>query len=137
MSAVRVNCPSRNLKIVPIKPCCRSGPASTLSFRHTSLYFDEHCNNSLSLPGLFGFSTDWWANTIISGRCLSLRSRPISLWIPFLHLYPLTVDTNFSHLGPFEIITPVSKADPMLSCSCSVGLALVQSTAFPLRTARL
>ena len=49
----------------------------------------------------------------------------------------MTVDANSSGLGPLRIFAPVIKADPGLSGSRSVALALVHSTAFPIRTVRL
>ena len=51
MSAVRIFAPSRNLNIVPINSCSRSGPDSNfsnLSFRHTSLYFDAALQTRLT-----------------------------------------------------------------------------------------
>ena len=123
MSAVRAIGPSRKLNILPINPCSRSGPASSLSFRHTSLYFEAALQTRLTLPGLFRFSTGWF------GKYHSFPkvplTRPVCLRMPFLHLYLLTADTNSSGLGPFGIFAPVSKADARLSCSCLIGLTLL------------
>ena len=137
MSAVRIIGHSLNLNIVPFNTCSRSGPASSLLFRHTSLYLDAALQTRLTLPGLFGFSIGCCGKYHSFPKVPFTSDSSIFLRIPFLHLYLLTVDTNSSGLGPFGILAPVSKADPGLSCSCSVGLALVHSTAFPLRTARL
>ena len=137
MSAVRASGPSPNLKIVPINPCSRSGPATSLSFSQTFCILMRHCKHVLLCQACSCLVLDGGANTIVSRRCLSLWTRPISLRILFLHLYLLIADPNTSGLGPFEIFAPVSKADQGLSFSCLVGLALVHSTAFPLRTARL
>ena len=57
LSALRAIGPTRNLNIVPINPCSRSGHISGLLFRHSSLYFDAALLTRLTLPGLFGFST--------------------------------------------------------------------------------
>ena len=84
-----------------------------------------------------GLALDGVANTIPSRKCLSFQTRSISLRICFLHLCLLIVDTNSSGVGPLGIFAPVGKADQRLRCSCPVVLALVQSTAFPLRNARL
>ena len=84
----------------------------------------QHCKHVSHCLACSGLALDGVANTILSRRCLSLQTRPISLRITFLNLYLLIVDTNFSGVRPFGIFTQVSKADPRLSCNCSVGLAL-------------
>ena len=132
MSAVRVIAPSQNLKYVPINSCSRSSPASSLSFRHISLYFDAALQTRLTLPGYFGFITGWCGEYHSFPKVLF--TRPISLQTPFLNLNLLIVVTNFSGLRPFGIFAPVSRADPRLSCSCWVRLNLVHSTAYPHRT---
>ena len=137
MSAIRATGPSQNPNIVPIKPCSRSSPASSLSFKHTALYFDAALQTRLTLPGLFGFSTGWWGKYQSFSKVPFTSDSSKNFMNRFLLFYLLTVDKNFSGLGSFGIFAPVSKADPGLSSSCSVGLALVHSTAFPLRTARL
>ena len=58
MSAVRAIGPSQNLKIVPMDPCRRTSPASSLSFRHTSLFFNAALQK-LTLSGVFEFSAGW------------------------------------------------------------------------------
>ena len=132
MSAVKAIGPSRNRKIVPINPCSRSGPASRLSFRHTSLEFEAALKTRLTLPGLFGFSTGW-CGKYHSFPKLHVTSDPSNtITNLFLHLYLLTADTNSSGLDLFGIFAPISKADPRLSCSCSVGLAPAHSTVIAL-----
>ena len=83
-----------------------------LSFKYTSFYFDVALQTRHDLPSLFG----------------SIAS---------LHLCLLTVDKSFSVSSPFETFAPMSTVDPMLSCSCSAGLAGVSSTAFLPQTAHL
>ena len=137
MSAVNAIGLSPNLNIIPINPSIRSRPAISLSFRQTSLYFFAALQTRLTLPRLFVFRNGWCDKNHFYQKYLSIRTHPISLRILFLHLYLLTVVANSSGLGPFGIFAPVGKADPRLSCSFSVGLDLVHSTAFPLRAARL
>ena len=92
----------------------------------------KHCKHVLLCRARSVLGGDGVANILLSWRCFSLGTRPISLQIHFPDLYLMTVDS-----GPFGIFIPVSKPDPMLKCTCSVGLALVQSTVFPLHMARL
>ena len=137
MSAVRAIGPALNLNIVQTNPSSRSGPASSLSFRHNFLHFEAAFQTRLTLPGLFGFSTGW---------CGKYHSFPK---VPFTsdssNIFTKSFSTSVSNdcwykifrFGPVGIFAPVSKTGPGLSCSCLVGLALVHSTAFPLRTARL
>ena len=94
-----------------------------------------HCKNVIICQACLAL--DGVANNILSRRCLSLWTRPISLRIPFLRLNLLTVDSNYSGLGPYEVFALVSKVEPRRSCSCLAGLALIHSTVIPLRTARL
>ena len=137
MSVVRAIGRLRNLKVYPIKPCSRWGPASSLSFRHISLYFDAALQTRIILTGWCGFSTGW-CGKYNSFPKVPFTSDPFNIFTnPFLHLYLLTVDTKFSGLRPFGIFAPVSKADPKLRCSWSVGWTLVHSSPFPLRTTHL
>ena len=91
----------------------------------------------LLCPACSGLALNGVANTIRTRRYLSLQTRPLSLRIPFLHLYLLAAETNSSGFCPFRISAPVSKVDTRLSRSYSVGLFSVHYTAFPLRTDRL
>ena len=127
MSAVRAIGPSRNLNIVPVKHIADQvlQVAFYLGRLPCTLNFDAPLQTRLTSPSLFELSTEWWGEYKGSQKFLLLRTGPIFVRISLLRLYLLTLDTNSSSLGPFEIFAPVSKADPKLSCSCWVGLALV------------
>ena len=127
---------SRNVKIVPIIPCSRSGPVSSFSFRHRYLYFEAALQTSSTLQNLFDCALDAVADTIHTQKCFSLWRRLVSLQNPS-RLYLLTVDTKLSRSGPFGISVSKSEVDTMLSCKFSASFALANSTALPLLTARL
>ena len=114
VSAVIAIGPSLNLKIVPNKPCRRSRPAISLSFKHTYLYFEAAMQTRWTLPGLYGLRTGWW------GRYHS-RYRWFS-------------DTSLSILGIAEIFSPRNLTDQEQRCNSLVVSGLIRSTEPELET---
>ena len=88
ISAVRAIGPSRNLNIVPINPCSRSGPANNLSFRHISLYFAAALQTRRTLPSLLGFSTGWF------GKYHSFPKLPLTSGLPRIFTDPFSTSVS-------------------------------------------
>ena len=88
ISEVRAIGPSRNLNIVPINPCSRSGPANNLSFRHISLYFAAALQTRRTLPGLLRFSTGW------CGKYHSFPKVPLSSDLPRILTSPFSTSVS-------------------------------------------
>ena len=131
--------PSQCLNFVPLNPC--SNWLLLVSCRLGIHLFTlmQHCQQILLCQVSLVLALNDLTNTIIYQPSFPPQVLPVSRRVPSQRLYRLTVDTNFSILGQFGMSAPMSKAYPLLccSCSCSVGLFLVDSAAFLLRTGRL